>query len=273
MSAPRIGLPMNDPHVVALTYRIAHSDHVDFKKAAPLTVAGSTFGVSIDAGRARVEMLEHFATEQEARNAVESFLRAWELAADLRHPEDRFRFVYERPEVIDRNPPEGGVVINLQAANAVMAGLVVTAHASRAGWPEHPTDLALSPDVEALHRRWLGYLDGKEPLLAAAYWALSMIEATPRASGVRGRSAREDASQFFNIDLNVLKKLGELTSARGGVEEGRKAEGRAAPLTRSERKWLKAAFKALVERAALRARHGAPPPTPLTMDDLPKLTP
>jgi hypothetical protein len=267
---------MNDPHVVALTYRITHSEHVDFKKAPRCQAGTNAFCVVVDAGRVGVEMIEHFGTVQEARNVVEPFLRAWELAADLKHPEARFRFVYERPEVIDRDPHTGGAVIHVPTAYTIMAGLEVLAHASRERWPEPSSDLALSPDAEALHRRWLGCLDGKETLLGAAYWALSMIEAAPGPSqpeGPRMTKRRRNAGAFFNIDADVLSTLGHLTSARGGVEEGRKAEAREAPLTRSERKWLKAAFKALVERAARRAHYGAPPPVPLTMDDLPKLAP
>jgi hypothetical protein len=263
---------MNDPHVVSLTYLVKHSDIVDFKKARPLTVDTSAFRVTIDAGRARVEMLEHFATEQEALAMVEPFLRAWELRADLQDPSDRVRFVYERPEVIDR-APSGDRIVRASGVGSSISSGWAKAHVSRAKWPEAPSDLAMSLDAEALHQRWLGYLDKKEPLLSAAYWALTMIEAAPGAAGVRCSSVRKDASRFFNIELDVLKKLGELTSTRGGVEEGRKAEGRATPLSRSERKWLAAAFKRLVERAALRAHYGAPPPTPLAMQDLPDLMP
>lgn len=93
-----------------------------------------------------------------------------------------------------------------------------------------------------------------------------------RTSGKRpGSKKRQDASAFFNVDLDVLNTLGELTSARGGGEEGRKAEGRLAPLSPAER--VEAAFRALVRRVAEQACYNGPPPDALTMANLPKLTP
>jgi hypothetical protein len=83
------------------------------------------------------------------------------------------------------------------------------------------------------------------------------------------RSKRRAASAFFNIDYDVLAKLGDLTSTRGGDDEGRKAEGRSAPLSPAEKEWVKAAFRAIVRRVAEREHHKRPPPRPLTMKDLP----
>jgi hypothetical protein len=65
-------------------------------------------------------------------------------------------------------------------------------------------------------------------LLAAAYWALTMLEAAPGPAAtaptpLRTSKKRQAAASFLNIDLNVLNKIGELTSTRGGEGEERKA--------------------------------------------------
>ena len=187
---------MNDPHVVALTYRVEHSETVDFKQAPPLTVDRGIFRVTIDAGKATIEMIDHFDSVQAARAVVDPFLREWELAADLKHPEERFRFVYERSNVIDQSPSTSGARIQVPTAHIIMTGFDVVMHVGRRQWPEPPVGIALSPDVETLRRRWLGYvLEKEEKLLAAAYWALSMIEAAPgpstASSGPRMTKRRE----------------------------------------------------------------------------------
>ena len=56
---------MNDPHVVSLTYRVRHSKTVDFDRAPPLIAVDprGAFRISLDAYEAKVEMVDHFASE------------------------------------------------------------------------------------------------------------------------------------------------------------------------------------------------------------------
>jgi hypothetical protein len=272
---------LNDPHVVSLTYRIRHSDTVDFDRAPPLNVDRGSFRITLDASKAKVQMVDHFASAEDARRVVDPYLRAWQFAADLQYPSDDFCFIYEAAEVVDRSPPPPGrailAAVGMSAGAARVEGYV-TIHESKAAWPQPPEDLEISFDADAMRRRWVRYsVKHGEPLLAAAYWALTMVEAAPGGatpSKRRGSSRkRRDASSFFNIDLDVLDKLGELVSTRGGHEEGRKAEGGALSLSPLEKQWVQAAFREIVRRSAQRQFHGCPPPRQLTMADLPKLTP
>jgi hypothetical protein len=266
---------LNDPHVVSLTYRIQHSETVDFDKAAPLPLVDrGVFRISIDSYEAKIEMIDHFVSVEEARQVVEPYLSAWELQADLAHWAERFRFVFDRAHVIDQSPREGEPV-QVSVGEAVVAGDVVVAHVSRSRWPAPPHDLELSADAETMWHRWLLYRGQREPLLSAAYWALTMLEGAP-AAAVRSRPGhiskkRQRACDFFNIDPDVLNKLGELTSTKGGDNEARKAEGRPVPLSPAERRWVEAAFRELVRRVAQRAHYGAQPPHKLMMADLPPL--
>jgi hypothetical protein len=270
---------MNDPHVVSLIYRIEHSESVDFDEAPAQTVPCGGFRVTLDAGKARFEMVDHFASEQEARQVVERFLHQWEFVADLRDAMDQFRFIFENADVIDRSPSKGAVDVVAGTGQMRVHGFAPGVHVGRGRWPDSPQNLELSFDADAMWRRWLRYRNGGEPLLAAAYWALTVIEAAPEVAASSERSKRpsgtkrQGASAFFNVDLAVLDTLGELTSTRGGNEEERKAEGRLAPLSAAERQWIEAAFRALVRRVAEQAYHKGPPPDALTMDHLPNLTP
>lgn len=268
---------MNDPHVVSLTYRIDKAETVDFDRAPPRTVDRGAFRATVDDYVAKIEMVDHFVSVDEAQKLVQPFLRAWELEADLHDSSERFRFVYETAEIIDRKPP-AGTVVTLETGTIALAGNDIGFHVSRAQWPDPPQELEVSPDADALWRRWWRHREEKrEPLLSAAYWALTTLEAAPGlpapAKPPRSSKRRQAASKFFNIDLDVLKMIGELTSTRGGNDEERKAEGRAKPLSPAERLWLEAVFRALVRRVAEQAYHSAPPPRALTMGDLPKLTP
>jgi hypothetical protein len=165
-------------------------------------------------------------------------------------------------------------------AGAARGEAYATVHASKGAWPQPPQDLELSFDADAMRRCWVRHwVKQSEPLLAAAYWALTMLEAAPGVATPSMRPAgkltrrpgnkRLNASAFFSIDYDVLDKLGELVSTRGGDDEGRKAEGRSTPLSPGEKEWVRAAFRAIVRRVAEREYHKGPPPQSLTMKDLP----
>jgi hypothetical protein len=96
---------LNDPHVVSLTYGINKAETVDFDKAPPLTVDRGAFRVTIDAYTSKIELVDHFASVEEARNLVEPFLRAWELEADLRDSRERFRSPTKRQRSLIEIPP------------------------------------------------------------------------------------------------------------------------------------------------------------------------
>ena len=70
---------MNDPHVKALHYTVKHGPHVDYSKAPPFEREESDFKIRIEGLHAEITMKSHFASLEEARAAIEPFLRAWSL--------------------------------------------------------------------------------------------------------------------------------------------------------------------------------------------------
>jgi len=61
---------MNDPHVERLMYQIG-SNLVAYRDTSAVTGGESRFQVSLENEQATVEMLDHFATIDDARAAVE----------------------------------------------------------------------------------------------------------------------------------------------------------------------------------------------------------
>jgi hypothetical protein len=254
---------MNDPHVESLTYRIYKRDTVDFDKAEPRVINGQGFTITINDYKAVATMTDHFASVEEAHAAVEPVLERWQFWDDL-HERNELRFELVDHKTIDRKPTPGAYHIAAGTGYfKLSAELEMEGHVSRGTWPEPPPDIMLSPDALTLRDRWIRYHEGRETLLSAANFALTVV----LANG----PGRRNAATNYNIQEKVLSKLGELAANRGGNEEARKADGRGRPLSSSERSWIDAAFKALVIRVAEQAHHGGPPPTPLTMKNLPDL--
>ena len=123
----------------------------------------------------------------------------------------------------------------------------------------------VSLDVETMWHRYEGYLAGREPLAAMAYFCLTVLQGS--AGG------RDEAAEQFGISGRVLDTLGRLTTEIGDDETARKrthgSEWR--PHTRAERAWIEAAVKALIRRAGEWASDPEAPGPQLTMNDLPKL--
>jgi len=58
---------MNDPHVVALHYKVLIGPGVDFAKAQPLHLREPAFDVALHIDGAKFTMKQHFATESRTR--------------------------------------------------------------------------------------------------------------------------------------------------------------------------------------------------------------
>ena len=91
-------------------------------------------------------------------------------------------------------------------------------------YPRPPGTFRLSPDAESILLRYHGYLDGREPLLAMAYFCLTVLEASTRAT----KGKRASAAKKYKTEEKVLRKMGDLTSEKhGDRSSARKATRRA----------------------------------------------
>ena len=97
---------MNDPHVVALIYRVEHKDSVSYENADPLrNFKTPEFDLTVEDNVARFGFKQHYADEDEALEAIESFIQHWEFLASMRFGPGRFGLRFKEAEIIDRNPP------------------------------------------------------------------------------------------------------------------------------------------------------------------------
>ena len=162
---------MNDPHVVALRYFIKHSDSIDYSEAEPLLIEEAEFRIDVADGRVRFEFKKHFATEQEAREAIAEYIRLWQFDASLRRGNaDAFKLEFDKAEIVDRNPTPGAVRLSGSFQAQVSGSAKLTLQA--AAYPVPPQDTALDPDVETMHRRYMNYRQGREPLPSMAYFCV-----------------------------------------------------------------------------------------------------
>ena len=253
---------MNDPHVVALIYRIEHGDSIDYSKANPLVVDEPRFRLSVEDMRARFEFKVHHATAEQARDAIADYIRVWEFDATLKRGNpDSFRLRFEKPEITDRNPTPGAIRLSGCLVGGV-ASMSAKLTVSTPNYPSPPSDLAIDPEAETMHGRYMGYRQKREPLPSMAYFCLTVLEA--------GAGSRKAAARKYGIDISVLAKIGDLTANRGGAQ-ARKAGGVATELSHQEHRFLDRAVKAIVRRVAERAHAPTGVLPTISLSDLPSL--
>ena len=207
-------------------------------------------------------MKKHYASAEEARASVTGFLFVWEVDAALRLGREAIKFSYEDAELVDRIPPPPGTIeLHASSGALVMFGGEVTVRVTRSTYPEPPSGMKFTPNLETLWLRYQGYQAQREPISAMAYFCLTVVE--------KSAGGRSEAAEKYNINFDVLRKIGELTASRGDVATARKMHANLVPHTPQELAWIEAAIQIIIRRVA--EIEAASASTTITMKDLPKL--
>ena len=103
---------MNDPHVKALIYVVEHDKSSDYSLADAVETEQASFRLTLEDSEARFELKEHYATWQQAKQAIQPFIDQWELKASLESGLGTFVLTFSRPEIIDRKPTPGVISVS-----------------------------------------------------------------------------------------------------------------------------------------------------------------
>lgn len=247
---------MRDPHIQTVHYAVGSGEGISYSNPESISFANHLGTFNLSKGKLEITPTEHFPDEDAARQAVEPFLRAWEMEADLTSNVGMIRFEFDRADVIDRDPlpPGSPQVLHVKGASSVSVAGSVTVHVTRSKYPKPPMHFRATPEVEHAYRRWLGYQAGKEPLQSMAYFVLTILE--KHAAG-----SRKDAARSFLIDLPILSKIGELSSTKGDASTARKAGdgNQFQELSGAEKNWLENAVRRVICRLGEHASGGSLP--------------
>lgn len=258
---------MNDPHVVALNYSIEHEVSVDYSEATPICREVEGFNIRIEDNCVRFEMKQHYAAVEAAMEAVEPYIRSWELDVALRGQPGEFRLKLDTPEIVDRKPTPGKVELVgslLLGELSFALGTVIVGKS----YPQPPAEVSLKRNGKVLlmYARYEDYCKGREKLTNMAYFCFTVLK---QLGGGSGKGVREK----YGISGGVLDTFSRLAN-KGGSAEARKAgnlEG--GELTPEERRFLQDAVKKFIRRVAEEAQSPKGSFPKITKADLPELQP
>ena len=270
-------MTMNHPHVKAIYYLVEHDDSVDYRDVAPLVYEDEQFRVKADKVKVVFEPKDHYATEEEARTAVEGLVRRWEFEAALHVGSRAFKLIYARTDIVDRNPPplpRGVVRADPAAFHFRVLQPQVRVTRAVAEYPALPSEHALAPDdpdASFMLSRLDLYRQAREPLTGVANLCLTVLEDSAPNTTAGESGKRQRAAKHYKITNTVLNRVAKLSDSKGG-HLARKAKGRNDPFTREETNFLEAAVTAFIRRAAEKAADPDGNLSTITMADLPKLS-
>jgi len=241
---------MNDPHVVHLEYRIVCDlERIDWSAAKTAVFEEEDFRGEVVDQRVLFKFKTHYASENDARESLRSFIQNWEFEVGLERGPRAFTLCFAKSHIIDRNPSNGVMPITLSlATGSPEAKIDLIIQPKRYPSPPSLNKIKRTPDVDSMYDRYLGYRDGKEPLPAMAYFCLTVLEWMAGGSGSR-KDRREAIAKKFGIARDVLDKVGELSS-EGGGPVARKEEGRNRPYAPNDTEFLNIAIQCMIQRAA-----------------------
>ena len=222
------------------------------------------FRVKIAKQQVRFEFKEHYATEDAARGAIEDYMCAWEFDAGLRGGPNYFKLKFDHAQIEDRNPTPGVVVLSGRPVRVEVKLGKATLTVLPPCYPPPPSGIMLTPDVQTMYDRYMGYRQGKEPLASMAYFCLTILELSTKEE----RNRRKMASKMYGIELGVLDKIGHLSSERGG-QQARKASGKDNDLTAQGRHFLEEAIEVVIRRAAKKAHDPDGDLPEISLSDIP----
>jgi len=258
---------MNDPHVTLLHYAIKSDDRIKYHDPPQFCVKNDLGIFTISGSNLTVQPWDHFDRAADARAHIEPFLLAWSMREDLKLGLDALTFEFSDADVVDRAPyvPGGARTLRVEAASLAVVGDNVTVRRTLREYALPPTAHEPAAEYEIGHARWRRYAQGREPLQSMAYFVLTLAEAS--------HGGRKKAAAALGVELDILSKLGVLTSEnKGDARTARKVKRslRFADLSPDEAAWLECATRLLILRLGGADLDGGPKAV-LTMADLPHL--
>ena len=266
---------MNDPHVTALHYWVEHDESVDYEGASPFKYENESLQVCVKDKHVTIRPKEHYASEEEALEAVDIFVRNWEFDAAIDSGSSRFSLTYAGADRCDRDPaPTPPGVIPL--AGHLRSGPVRMRARLRVGRKSYPSPSSgpmLNVDsnvVQAMLYRLEKHLRGIEPLASMAYFCLTALEdSAPKGKDKTSKDKR--TRDHYGISVGVLNQVSRLSSEKGG-SEARKGIGLGDDFTKEEKSFLVAAVRAFIRRVAEKETFTKKCLPEVTLADLPSVT-
>jgi hypothetical protein len=257
---------MKDLYVEKLFYKLILSEHTDYDKASPISGETEEFRWHLSKDQLAIEMKTLGATEREAREIVNEYLKGWEVTTGLFHRPGNLSFKFSSSILVNRPLKDESKTIDQDSSDIIMLSEEIKEHTSYKSFPPPPEMFKLSPEVEMMFLRYRLYREGRETLRNMADWCLKVMEYS--AGG------RHEASEQYGVDYRVLRKLLELCWTKGDVDQARKLKGNSSnnQLKPAEREWIRTVVKRLILRVGEYAYDPVFKLQLLTMADFPRIS-
>ena len=131
--------------------------------------------------------------------------------------------------------------------------------------PERPMNID-HPDVQTMLNRYIGYRQGREWLPSMAYFCCEVFVK-------RFGTDAKDTANKHKLGHNLIKRVKNLVSNKGGGDQARHEHAICQPLTQPEVQFLEKAVAAMIIRAAMVAADPRQPMNTIDGSNLLRMSP
>ena len=209
--------------VIGLCYRVDSigvnpTEYDNAKDLEPFSNEIGTF--SIQNQELKVKFERPYADEQSALQAVNSFLKKWEIHQDLTQGYGTIRFRFPCP-ILDQSA-DIMVLERIGVADHFEIRLVAERYPS-----PPPSGFDVGQTAKVAYDRWSLIHEGKEPLMSAAYCIITLLEYAAtwqedEPDKLTNRVRRKAAADMFKISFRLLNEIAQLATNLGDDSTRRK---------------------------------------------------
>lgn len=222
-----------------------------------LNAESSAYVLEIRKGHGKFKFKHPQSSIEEAERIVDDFLRSW--AADRLF---QTGLVRREVQIVGGSGQGLGSWANLYASVSITGPAAEANTRERNPWKRH--QFWHLPLVASLVARYEDFRRGRERLTVLGFLCLSALQ--------QAFSGRKGLAKALNVDMAVLRKLGQIASSVGTYSSARKIgpNHEMRDLTGAESYWLERVISELIWRSGL-VLDGQEAPAQLRLADLPSL--
>ena len=232
--------------VVELLYSVIPNDDVKYAQSEESKIYRRD-GFDIIAHNRQIVLKFHdgYPDEVSAQEAIRKFIGEWEHRSDMDTVHGAFRLQYNGANVVNRTPYGDQHVPTFKTVFTIRQTLGTLKFPAILNYPIPPEEITIDSEdflLSMMVHAYGKYQADRTNITTVAYFCLTCLMDIAQNDKIRA------ASKAYGISAKKLRRVGELSSTKGGQYSARKADATRHELNEEEIRFLEDMMKLMIQR-------------------------